>query len=326
MRDHFDVKKIDEYYKKIIDTFKSHFLDFGYIEHESFPIISSRDRSVRFIGSTTNVFKEYILNGRIPNRGFFLVQKCLRTQNAKTFLNDEIFPEWSSYFTAIGSVCPKEGLEKLAIDTLSFLFKLGIRKERLQINVSSKDEDLLIIAKNLSREIKISVDGKTDIGYYRHKYGVEELGGRNFNIAIENKRSGEYKDIGNVLIIEKNGIAIAGEMGIGVGTLLSRMYSLTNSIESSVVSKVVPFQLGMRSKFSDALSASVILLNEKIRPGSRDKERILRIYLEALAYLGKKLYYSSDDIAQYAGEYELAEFGRITDISEQVEKYMESLR
>jgi hypothetical protein len=323
---YFKIEMLDCIFKKITDTFSENFKLAGYIEHDPEPLISDIDHSVRFIGSTTNVFKQYLTdNVKISGKGYFLIQKCLRTRNASTFFSDDIFPEWSSYFTAMGIMSPSGNVETLLTDTLNFLLNLGIEVGKIRINVSSRDKDLLECVRNVQKKIKflIDVDGVDNINYYRHKYGMDEINGRNFNLAIKNEKTEEFKDIGNIVVIEEGGAPLAVEMGIGVSTLIAKIFGLDNSIEASTISKIVTFKPGFTSKFADALSAAVVMLREKINPGSRDKARLLRTHLRALTYFRFKLGISLEDIKNFADKYEKEEFGEITNIGDIIVLYLE---
>lgn len=316
----FDPQKISEYHQKVMDAFKEYFLKLGYIEEPPISIISQDDHSVRFTGSTSNTFKPYIEHKKlVPEEGIFLIQKSLRTQNAHTFLNDEVFAEWSSYFTEIGALTRPENLKNLFVASVYCLQKLGIEKERVNIKINSKDTDLMECVKNSGLNLEID---RCDINYYRHEYGLLGVIGRNFNLAIRNKK-GEFKDTGTIVIIEKNRKKIAAEMGFGVSTLIAGIYSLTNSIESSIISKVIPFKKGFTSKLEDAFSAAIVMIKSGVKPASRDKGRILRQYLSAIDYLRRKCGYSIDDIMEFTNKYEEEEFGTISDIADIIQLYLE---
>jgi len=323
---HFEIEMLDYIFKKITDTFSENFKLAGYIEHDPEPLISDIDHSVRFIGSTTNVFKQYLTDDvKISGKGCFLIQKCLRTRNASTFFSDDIFPEWSSYFTAMGIMSPPGNTETLLTDTLNFLLNLGIEVGKIRINVSSRDKDMLECVRNVQKKIKfiIDVDGVDNTNYYRHKYGMDEITGRNFNLAIKNEKTGEFKDIGNIVVIEKDGASLAVEMGIGVSTLIAKIFGLDNSIEASTISKIVAFRPGFTSKFADALSTAVVMLKEGIMPGSRDKARLLRTHLRALSYFRLKLGIDLDEVKNFADKYEDEEFGEVTKIGNRILLYLE---
>lgn len=320
----FSPQKILDYHFIVKKLFTDYFSGLGYQEHTPAPIISFNDRSVRFIGSTTNVFKPYIINNpSLPSNGFFLIQRCLRTQNATSFFDDKFFPEWGSYFTEIGLITPPDKLSKMTEDSLKYFTSiLGIESERIILRVSSQDKDLLKCVKNTN--LAVEIDG-LPLKYYRHKYGLEMFLGRNFNFGIKNTQTGVIKDIGNIVIAEKENNKIAIEMGFGVSTLLARYYNLTNSIEASTISAIIPFRPGYVSKFSDALSSVVVMLKENIRPAGRDKERILRTYLRALNYLSKKIGFSIDDILEYAIDFEEIEYGTTSFLGDKIIQFLEEI-
>ena len=315
----FNPQKICEYHQEVTDTFKKYFLRLGYIEESPISIISQDDHSVRFTGSTSNTFKPYLEHKKmIPAEGIFLLQKSLRTQNAHAFLNDEAFPEWSSYFTEIGAMVRPEDLKDLFEVSVGYLLKLGVKKERINIKINSKDTDLMGCVKNSKLNLEID---RHDINYYRHEYGLPGILGRNFNLAISNKK-GEFKDIGTIVIIEKNRKKIVAEMGFGVSTLIARIYSLTNSIEASTISKIIPFKRGFTSKLEDALSTAIVMIKSGVKPASRDKGRILRECLSAIDYLRIKCGYSIEDIMEFTNKYEEEEFGIISNIADIIELYL----
>lgn len=319
----FSPRKILDYHSIIKKLFTDYFSNLGYQEHTPAPIISFDDRSVRFTGSTTNVFKPYILNNSlIPKRGLFLIQRCLRTQNAKSFWEDDIFPEWGSYFTEVGLIASSDSIMRLTIDSIKYFINiLKIEPEKMCLRVSSRDKDLLKCTRQMSLETKID---DMPAKHYRHKCGLPGVLGRNFNFGIKNSETSTIKDIGAVVLIEKLGETVAIEMGFGVSTLLARYYNLTNSIEASTISAIIPFKPGFNSKFADALSASVIMLKEKVRPSGRDKGRILRTYLCALRDLSKKAGFSIDDILQFAVDYEELEYKKISFVADKILYFLEN--
>ncbi len=323
----FNIESINQLYAETINTFSEVFKSNGYIEHEPHKsLVSDVDHSVRFIGSTTNVFKKYLKESedKLPENGYFLVQKCLRTRNTNTLFDDNVIPEWSSYFTAMGAMAPADNLAKLSEATMKFLSELKIESNRIKINVSSKDADLVECLRKLKEkfEFTIAIDGVENQEYYRHKYGEENIIGRNFNISIKNQKTHQYNDIGNIIIIEKENVPTAVEMGIGVGTLISKKFNLGTSIEASPISKIIRYKPDLTAKFSDALSTSVVMLREKITPGSRDKARLLRTNLLALTYFKHKLEIEFEQIKKYIDDYEKDEFGEVTNISDQVMEYL----
>ncbi len=317
----FSAKKILDYHSDIKNMFDKFFLSLGYKRQASVPIVSINDHSVRFTGSTTNALKQFI-SGKsdLPAKGMFVVQKCLRSQNASSFLDDNSFPVWGSYFTEFGSLVPPVMTTRLIEDTINLFIKVfEVKKNRLILRVSSQDRDLLKLVKRTNLNFRVD---DLPQNLYRHKYGLDGVKGRNFNFGIMSANSQKISDIGNFVLIENCGKQIGAETGFGVSTFLFRYFDLSNSIESSTISTVVPFKLGFRSKYSDALSSTVIMLREGVRPSGRDKGRILRSYLDAVGYLSEKVGFSAETTLKFAIDFEEVEYGSVSFVGDKILPYL----
>lgn len=318
----FSDTKIKKYEEELTYLFKKHFNAHCYEEHKSVDITSGIDKSTYFIGSTISVLKPYLFNNIIPEGGFYLVQKCLRTQNTKILCVDDSTMNWSSYFTAIGTLSHISHLQETS-RTIWFFFNevLNIPREDIKINISSEDNDLLEVWSNIDNGPILDIDTK-DINYYRHNYGMPGVWGRNLNFAIRCDND-NFRDIGNLIIIENENAKLGVELAFGVSTTLSSMYNLPNSIAASSISEVIPFKEGFVTKFSDALSASIILLKGGIKPtASNTKGRVLRTYIRSLSYLRKKIGINLDEIRKFASLYESKELATGSDIGIYLEKYL----
>ena len=324
MNSSFDTEKNKYYAEFIIDSFKEHFRFRGYEEHQPVQINSKIDDSVYFIGSTISVFKKYLLSNTIDPIGYFLVQRCIRTQNIKCIYDDNKIPEWSSYFRSIGTISPYNRLNEVIFEVWEFLNKkLNIPKNDIKVRVSSTDLDLLKFWKGLDEGPIIEIDSK-DLSYYKHKYGLEHINGRNLNFALRQNGSNQFKDIGNLIVIERNGNErIAVELAFGVSTIICRMFSLYNSVQASIISKIIPFDRYNVSKFSDALSVIVHLVREELTPtASNTRGRVLRSYIQGLIYLNKKLKINFDTIVDFADRYEQEEYGNMTGVGQKIYNYI----
>ena len=87
---------------------------------------------------------------------------------------------------------------------------------------------------------------------------------------------------------------------------------------------VIPFHPGFCSKFADALSASVIMIKEKVRPSGRGKGRILRTYLRAVRDLSGKAGFSIDDILRFAIDYEELEYKKTSFVADKILDFLEN--
>ena len=227
----------------------------GYNENKPVKITSGVDKSVVLVGSTISVLKPKLLNNSIHKNGEFLFQRAIRTQPLKVMTVNQT-SEWSSYFDATGLLVPQNLGEKLVYDVLFFLInKLNLSKDDIMIRINCNDTDLMGIVKNVSDMCNVEMNTREE-KYYKHRYGLDEYGiyGRNFNIALKDKKACEYKDIGNIIIIENQNKKFGIECAIGLNALLMRMEGLKTSIEASSISDIVKLKSPPQHKFADCLS------------------------------------------------------------------------
>lgn len=96
----------------------------------------------------------------------------------------------------MGALSAPERLKEACNEANDFLKnKLLIAPENILIRISSADSDLLDIAKECYGEDRLELDSRK-IEYYRHKIGMQGVGGRNFNIALRNPDAEGFTDIG----------------------------------------------------------------------------------------------------------------------------------
>lgn len=317
-----DRQKISEMRNGIREKFSEYFSSQGYLPKKPGSIIPENDKSVLFTGATISRFKPYLEKEHDIENGFYIIQNCLRTQNTKTLKNDNTQPKWASYFSSIGAFAKYEKLDLLSKHTWDFFTNcLGIPANRLVLRLAAKDADLLKYWQNegLDRHLELNAN---DPSYYTHKFGMEAVTGRNCNLAIIDHRSGNLRDIGNIIVIEKKGIPHAVEIAFGIETIISCILGLPNSIAASLINDIIPICNPYSYKLADAISASVVILNAGVRPIATNRGRVLRSYLQAISYLRKKAYVEIDKIKEYAEAFEGEEFGSITKIPEKILEYI----
>ena len=162
---------------------------------------------------------------------------------------------------------------------------------------------------------------RNDPVYYTHKFGMDGVAGRNCNLAISDPRTGEPRDIGNIIVIETPKHALGMEIAFGVETIVSRLFGFSNPIAASLAADIVPIKNANSLKLADALSSSIVILEGGERPIATNRGRVLRKYLQAVSDLRLHADVSTSEIRQYAEEFEYQEFGSVSDISEKIEKY-----
>lgn len=320
----FSEEVIDRLEGMIIEDFRKCFLSYGYMEHEAVSMNSKIDTSVYFVGSTISVLKPYILTKMIPEKGYFLVQRCIRSQNLKKLgTNDEL--NWSSYFRSIGTLSPYNRLQEIGEEIICFFTDyLNISLSDILVRVSSKDKDLVDIWQYVKSVPNLEIDSKED-EYYKHKYGMDNIVGRNLNFAIRGSSENEYEDIGNLIVIEEvGGEKIAVELAFGISTIMSKMFSLQNSIQSSVICKYASYKDGLQTHFLDALAVVVHLEHEGLNPSaSNTRGRILRSYIRIVKVLYEELGYTLNQVCEIAEQYEYGEYCETRGVATRIKNHID---
>lgn len=288
----------------------------GYNENKPVKITSGVDKSVVLVGSTISVLKPKLLNNSIHKNGEFLFQRAIRTQPLKVMTVNQT-SEWSSYFDATGLLVPQNLGEKLVYDVLFFLInKLNLSKDDIMIRINCNDTDLMGIVKNVSDMCNVEMNTREE-KYYKHRYGLDEYGiyGRNFNIALKDKKACEYKDIGNIIIIENQNKKFGIECAIGLNALLMRMEGLKTSIEASSISDIVKLKSPPQHKFADCLSVVSHLAYENVEGlKKRNLIYLYRKYLKYLEYWSEELNLKREDVIAMIKNYLKMEYNNYDEV------------
>lgn len=312
-KDKFSIENAREYTENLVNNFKKHYLALGYSEEPPVKISSGIDSTVRFVGSHISVFKPYLMNDNVPNPGLFMEQGCVRTRNVDKLLDDSYFPNWGSYFVSMGALVPPERLNAACEETFNFFEnQLGIPNDDIVIRINSSDSDLME-ACGIKYDKNLEIDSK-NIDYYRHKIGVEDIRGRNFNIAIKSKNEKEFIDVGNVIILENSQRKLGVEIALGTSTILKQIYNLKHVQDCMPVIGLKDIKDDIvRRKFEDAIVTSTVLFREGLRPfGQNSRNRILKKYVKSLSYFRAKSGISIDDLKKIIFNFENREFSDST--------------
>ena len=316
-----DRRRIAEIRDFVRYEFSKYFNTKGSQRCEPGRLIPENDDSVLFTGSTISTFKPYLIGQNIPQSGVHMVQSCLRTQNTKILYDSTRQPQWASYFSSIGALANYEYLDSMTASTWElFTGSLGIPAERIVVRASSQDSDLCREWYRAGLQGHIEFDQKDPV-YYTHKFGMDHIAGRNCNLAIRDPKTGEPRDIGNIIVIETPEHPLGMEIAFGVETIVSRLLGFSNPIAASLAADIVPVKNESSLKLADALSSSIVILDSGERPIATNRGRVLRKYLQAVSDLRLMAEVTIPEIRQYAEEFEQQEFGSVSDIPSKIEKY-----
>lgn len=276
--------------RRLKEVFLSFYKKHGYSWISPIPLIPrDLDSSVTFTGATVNGWKRYLTGeSKLTDRGVYTIQPCLRTQNAASIYDFETSPKFGSYFTMAGILSPAERLTDVYSEMLSFLNKeLGVAKKDIVVHVASNHPEINVCVKNGLSDIKKEID---QIHYYVWGYGIEGVLGEGLTIALLNKRSQEFEEIGNVVLIKKNGKPIAVEWGFGIETTTARLLSLPHPVFASPAIQFMEKE-GFSTPASIRLGDSLVAVSALLANGvnfdypSSNIARVLEKYKRGIAYL-----------------------------------------
>ncbi|HSW88787.1 MAG TPA: alanine--tRNA ligase-related protein [Candidatus Saccharimonadales bacterium] len=319
----FSSEEIDVRQQQLQQLFRGFYSSLGYVEHPPYDIYSKIDPSVLFVGATISSLKAYLLSENIPEEGLSILQPCLRTHTKDYFYDDSQIADYNSYFTQAGILARPDHYEKMCQQSLEFLTnRVGIPPGDIKIKISPDDIDMLQYWDTVIKPVTVEA-GQEAASFYRWQYGLENVAGRGLTYSIRFANTEEFRDIGNVICIEKEGRKIGVEWGFGIETLLSRVYDLRKPLETSTISQLIPFNEGVQEKFSDAVVATSVMLRSGIEPGKGGAKQILKVHLNAVRYLGAKLGFNFEILEDLINAYELQEFNDISGISKNFRQYLE---
>ncbi|MGH3866606.1 MAG: hypothetical protein ACRDQ4_10805 [Pseudonocardiaceae bacterium] len=271
--------------------FLEHYAEVGCRRAAPVPLTSGVDASVIFVGSAISVLKPLIVQRSIPEQGIALAQPSLRTHNAGSLLRPGFSFEWGGLFTDLALLAPIETMVPLMDHTLSFfLDALGFAPGDLRLRVSTVDADLLQLCRSTGRPIELEIDTHAS-SYYRHRIGMKDVVGRNFNFALRRPRSDEYRDVGNFIVFEdaeRDHTFL--EVGFGDTTILRAWYNLDHVLDCFPFPSLGIVSLADGRLLEDTVAVSVALWREGLRPSSRDSSSML------LAKYVRALYHVSDGV------------------------------
>lgn len=277
---------------EVIEAFRWVCLRHGCTEHSRVPLVSSHDTSIRFTNSTISVLKP-LLTAAVPQRAF-LVQPALRLRNLTHWQRTGRMSAFGCYFTAFGALLPPTGLADAHRLVREFLGAgLGIPRDRLLLQVSSRDPDLLRVGRLL--KVPLRVDGY-DQQRYRHRFGMPGVSGRNANISVAGRHG--WADVANIILIEGGGRPLGVEVAFGVNMVLAQTARLDHPVLASI--GALAGRYGYRDLIvQDAIGCAAVLAMEATRPVARGRGGNYRSFLRILAAArqGESLLRALTDVA-----------------------------
>jgi len=301
----FETRK---YRDNLATTFLSFYEGLGSTFVPPIPLVPGKiDTSVVFTGATINGWKEYLRSEKeLAEGGIHTVQPCLRTQNADSFYRIENIPPFGSYFTMAGILAPSSRLDEIYRSALNFLMeKIRIRPKNITVHLCSMHEEIgRCVDNNTPSGVYIARD---QINYYEWRYGMEGFRGEGLTIAIFNETTGMFEEIGNVVLIKRDGAPVASEWGFGLETATARILSLPHPLCASPVARAVGenfLETPVGVRLADGLLVVSALLANGIDFSYNDRRvvRVLEDYKRGVGFLASLKGMSGEEIIEIIKE------------------------
>jgi hypothetical protein len=308
--------------KRTKEVFSLAFEAAGFTFHRPETLLPTYDKSTLFTGSTISTFKPYLIEAEKELQAFFTVQDCLRTQNNHRMQEEDSYPTWSSFFCSIGAISPYKERHRISQALCEFVKQLGLNsQESLRINISSQDSDLVEMLQEQGLAEYLQFDTQPQ-PYYRHQFGIDNVRGRNCNLAVSYDKQ-TFMDIGNLIVIEDQDAPLAIEAAFGLETIVTRLHGLDSSIfalDADAAGHFTEFT-AETLYIIDAVIASVAIMSLNIKPIADNRGRVLRRYLQGLNGLRLKNEISMDVITEMARTFELNHYAS-NHIHPRIERYL----
>ena len=253
----------------VIDAFRRCAVGDGYGEAQRSGLSRHHDTSIRFTNSTISAMKPLL--DRPLEEGRFLVQPAVRLRNLDYWRRTSSMSGYGCSFVALGTLAPPGEVQRCHEEAIHFLVEgVGVGSERIVLRASSEHPEMVTAARTAGGTVE--VDGY-DQARYRHVYGVAGLTGRNTNIAIRTSRG--VIDVANVIVMERDGRAIAVEVAYGVNMLVALRDDLDHPVLATPGALAADHGVDTLIAI-DCLGTAVTLMTEGLRPVARGRGGRLR--------------------------------------------------
>lgn len=211
--------------KKAASIFLNYFKEQGYVIDPPYSLIPKNDNSLLFVNDTITPWKKYLTGKKIPGNGLCMKQPCVRLQGLNDTITEEIslernFDRYVGYFNALGILVDASKKEIVQSNILELLVNhYNIPKTDIKI-FASKDTDFLNILEN---KVEV-IYGTLNDSSYSWKYGMDGFSGLGSLFLIK-QSDGEYKEIGQLIQINENGVPNSYEFGFGLENFIACLNS-----------------------------------------------------------------------------------------------------
>jgi len=263
------------------------------------------DKSTRFIGSATNIFKTMMLNGSAPEHGGYVVQRCFSSRNLEAY--KQPIPNFynASTHECHGVLSAYSDFPNIvrALDTY-FNEVMGLADQVRYVVHSSDAELTSVLEDNITpiRLRKVNIPIKN----MRHSFGDSRLEGKDIWLHAMDKRTNRVLSIGVLILILVDHQPKYMELSLSPGRFIQLTNGLAHFVDIYGIQKIKGADPLLERAFSDCLTAVATLIHFGLRPGGTDNRmKILRQYIKCLSTLSGSLGLSHSSLLAALRDFEV---------------------
>ena len=300
---------MDYRHQQIQDCFFNTCKQHGMINVDPTPLLAMHDNSVYFVSATITGLKDMLLKKEIPNNGVYLYQPCFRLQNIHDPFYNGTKIKYPGYFNMLATLVPAQSIIKLQQIIVDIMDQQGIDRNRIKLNTTEK-EPLLI--KDLQNYYEAEYDTRPEKSY-NWTYGMgDDIHGKGMTFYIK-QNTGEYKRLGQYVIIYNKDTPIAAEYGWGIEVFLARTKCYSNEYDAFAIAPILSkygFDVNFTNEhvFSSAAATYSTGLSMNHNPGRNHRQNV-RYVIRNLVFLKDRDKLSDEQISSVLKEYSIVEFG-----------------
>lgn len=233
------LESIREEKQEIAKVFLQYFANQGYRIDTPAPL-ATQDETVLFTNDTITPWKGYV-QSTIPAPGLCMMQPCLRLRGLKDTITEEAaletrFTRFIGAFNSLGILTPASRGGIVQEEIIELLQQYGIPQQEVEVLASADMEFLDLIRAHLPVR-----NNTQSASYYQWKYGMPGITGSGATFGLL-QHDGEYKEIGQLIELRRNGEPLGYEFGFGLETFHARRMKSDN-FDSWTMTHLVPPEL-----------------------------------------------------------------------------------
>lgn len=299
---------MDYRHQQIQDCFFNTCAQHGMTHVSPMPLLATYDNSVYFASATITALKDMLLKNEIPNNGVYLYQPCFRLHNIQDAFYNGNKIKYPGYFNMLGMAVPAKYIVDLQYIIMDIMDKHGIDRSKIKLN-TTRQEPLLV--QNLQKYYEVEYDTRAEKSY-NWTYGMgDDIHGKGMTFYIK-QNNGEYKRLGQYIIIYNKDTPIAAEYGFGIEVFLARTHSYQNEYDAFAISPILKSNR-LEANFTNtcvfssvaATYSTGISINNN---PSRQYKKIVRYVLKNLLFLKQRNNLSTEQIRSILQDYSNIEF------------------